>query len=52
MLKPEIDNSGVQLGVEGGAFPCPFSKIEKSALILQKKALIVSIFSLNILFKM
>ena len=39
-------SSGVQLGGEGG-LPCPFLKIEKSALILEKKLLIASIYLLN-----
>ena len=37
-------------GREGG-LPCSFLKFEKSALILGKKALIVSIFGLNFPFK-
>ena len=44
--------AGAQLGGRGGGLPCPFLKIEKCALILRKKALIVSIFGLNIPFKM
>ena len=34
-------------GNEGGGLPCPFSKIEKSALILKKCALFVCIYGLN-----
>ena len=36
----------------GGGLPCPFLKIKKSALILEKNALIVSILVLNLPFKM
>ena len=32
--------------------PCPFLKIEKSALIVGKNTQIVSIYRLNFLFKM
>ena len=39
-------------GGGGGGLCCPFLKIIKSALILEKKALIVSIFRLNSPFKM
>ena len=42
--------AGVQL--LGGRPSLPFLKSEKSALILEKKALIVSILSLNLPFKM
>ena len=34
-----------------GAQPCPFLKIKKSILILERKALIVSVFGLNLPFK-
>ena len=45
--------AGPQLGEkEGEASPALFLKIKKSALILEKKALIVSILILNLLFKM
>ena len=41
--------SGVQLGEEeGGGLPCPFLKIKKNALTLQKKTLTVSIFRLHL----
>ena len=45
--------SGTQLwgGGERG-LPCPFLKIEKSAMILGKRALIASILGLNLSFKM
>ena len=39
-------------GGGGGDLPCPFLKIEKSALILEKKFSIVSILKLNLPFKM
>ena len=39
-------------GGGGAGLPCPFLKIEKSALILEKKALHVSILGLNLPFKM
>ena len=35
----------------GGSLPCPFLKIQKSVLIVENKALIVSIFGLSLLFK-
>ena len=35
-----------------GCLPCSFLKIEKNALILEKKVLIVSILGLNLPFKM
>ena len=44
-------NAGVQLG-GGRGLPCPFLGIEKNALILEKKVLIVSILGLNLPFKM
>ena len=44
--------SGAQLGAEGGGFPCPFLKIKKSAVILEKKVLIVYILMLNLPFRM
>ena len=44
-------STGAQLG-EGGRPPCPFLKIKKSALILEKNALIVSILRLNLPFKL
>ena len=37
-------------GGEGGGLPCPFLKIKKSVLILEKKALIMHIFGLNLPF--
>ena len=37
---------------EEEGLPCPFLKTEKSALILEKKVLIVSTFELNFPFKM
>ena len=37
---------------EGGGLPCPYLKIKKSALILGKKALIVSILGLNLPLKL
>ena len=37
---------------EGGDLPCPFLKIEKSALVLEKKGPNLSIFGLNFPFKM
>ena len=37
---------------EKGGLPCPFLKMEKSALILEKTVLIVSILGLNFPFKM
>ena len=43
--------TGAQLGEEGRS-PLPFLKIEKSVLILERKALIVFIFELNFPFKM
>ena len=39
-------------GRRGGRPPLFFLKIKKSALILEKKALIASILVLNLLFKM
>ena len=39
-------------GEMGGGLPYPFLKILKSALILEKKVLIVSILGLNLPFKM
>ena len=39
------------MGGGGGGLPCSFLKIEKSALNLEKKALIVSIFGLSHPFK-
>ena len=36
----------------GGGLPCPFLKIEKKCPDFGKKALIVSILGLNLLFKM
>ena len=42
----------VTRGGEGGGLPCPFLKIKKSALILEKNALIVCILRLNLPFKM
>ena len=48
----KLHASGTQLGERGGDLPCPFLKIEKSALTLEIKALIVSIFGLNLSFKM
>ena len=44
--------TGAQLRGMGGGLPCPFLKIKKSALILEKNALIVSILRLNLPFKM
>ena len=44
--------SGTQLGGWWGGLPCPFLKIEKSAMILEKKVLIVFIFVLNFPFEM
>ena len=35
----------------GGRPPLPFFENQKSALILEKKALVLSIFELNFLFK-
>ena len=46
------DITGTQLGGEGGRPPLPYLKTEKSTLILEKKALIVSILGLNLPFKM
>ena len=48
---------GAQLGGRGRGgggreLPCPFSKIKKNALILEKNALIVCILRLNLPFKM
>ena len=45
-------NAGAQLGSTEGGFHCPFLKIGKSALILVKKVLIVSILGLKLPFKM
>ena len=42
---------GVQLGRRGADLSCPFLKMEKNALIWEKKFLIVSIFGLNFPFK-
>ena len=43
----------VQLGGQGEDLPCPVLKMKKkSALILEKKALIASNLMLNLLFKM
>ena len=39
-------------GGGGGGLPCPFLKIKKSALILEKNTLIVSLLRLNLPFKM
>ena len=48
-----IHNPCAQLGGErGGDLPCPFLKIKKSALILEKKVLILSILRSNLPFKM
>ena len=41
-----------QLRGKGGDFLQPFFKIEKSVLILEEKAMILSIFLLNFTFKM
>ena len=43
--------SDAQLGGEGGGLPWRFLKIKKSALILEKNVLIVSILRLNLPFK-
>ena len=43
--------TGVQIERRWRGFPCPFLKIEKSVLILERKVLIVFIFGLNFLFK-
>ena len=43
---------GAQIRGLGGDVPCPFLKIEKIALILGKKALIMSIFGLQFPFQM
>ena len=42
--------AGAQLGGRGGTSPALFWKSKKSALILEKKVLIASIFVLNLLF--
>ena len=42
---------GWEEGGGGAGLPCPFFKIEKNALILEKKTLIVFIFGLNFPFK-
>ena len=43
-------NAGTQIKGEGGGLSCrPFLKIQKSALILEKKTLILSMFGLSIL---
>ena len=48
-----LSNPGAQLGgEEWGGIPCPFLKIENIGLILEKKALIVSICGLSFPFKM
>ena len=45
--------SGAQLEMRGGGeTPYPFLKIKKSALILEKKAVIVFILGLNFPFEM
>ena len=45
--------SGAQLEMRGGGeAPYPFLKIKKSALILEKKAVIVFILGLNFPFEM
>ena len=51
-INPGATRVGGGEGGQGGGLPCPFLKIEKSALILEKKALIVYILGLNLSFKM
>ena len=48
----EIFNMSATGGGEWGGIPCPFLKIENIGLILEKKALIVSICGLSFPFKM
>ena len=50
--KTRKDKTGEQLrGREGGGLDGSFLKIENSALILEKKAVILSIFEFDFLFK-
>ena len=44
--------AGAQLGGRRGGAPLPFFENKKNALILEKGALIVSVFGLNFLFQM
>ena len=48
----DVDLSGLQRGGWGEASPALFWKLKNSALILEDKALIVSIIALNLPFKM